>query len=298
MKAVKQILIISGKGGTGKTVISAALANIVSSKVMADCDVDAANLYLLLKPEIMESVPFYGEKKATVKEESCTGCGLCLPRCRFSAIAPTFEGKIKIDPIACEGCGVCAYICPVRAIEMGENIAGNLFVSHTAYGPFVHARLGAGRENSGKLVTEVRKKAKEIAEKEGLDYVIIDGPPGIGCPVVASLSGVDLALVVTEPTMSGIYDMDRVIQVARHFGLKTACVLNKFDLNPELSQEIEDWCRRHSVPVLARIPFEETVVKAVIQGVPITEFSDEVRSQVVAEIHKLWLKMGDVLRVS
>jgi MinD superfamily P-loop ATPase len=295
MKALKQILIISGKGGTGKTVISGALANIVSNKVMADCDVDAANLYLLLKPEIMESVPFYGEKKATVKEESCTGCGLCLPRCRFSAIAPTPEGKIKIDPIACEGCGVCAYICPVKAIEMEENIAGHLFVSRTAYGPFVHARLGAGEENSGKLVTEVRKKAREIAEKEGLDYVIIDGPPGIGCPVVASLSGVDLALVVTEPTMSGIYDMDRVIQTARHFGLKTACVLNKFDLNSELSQEIENWCRSNSVPVLARIPFEEKVVRAVIQGLPITEFSEARQSQAVAEIHKLWLKIADAL---
>jgi MinD superfamily P-loop ATPase len=295
MKALKQILIISGKGGTGKTVISAALAHIVSSKVMADCDVDAANLYLLLKPEIIESVPFYGEKKAAVKEESCTGCGLCLPRCRFSAIAPTSEGKIKIDPIACEGCGVCAHICPANAIEMEENIAGNLFVSRTAYGPFIHARLGAGEENSGKLVTVVRKKAKEIAEKEGLNYVIIDGPPGIGCPVIASLSGVDLALVVTEPTMSGIYDMDRVIQVARHFGLKTACVLNKFDLNPEVSQEIEDWCRRNPVPVLARIPFEETVVKAVIQGVPITEFSDAARSQAVAEIHQLWLKISAIL---
>jgi len=181
---------------------------------------------------------------------------------------------------------------------MEENIAGPLFVSRTAYGPFVHARLGAGEENSGKLVTEVRKKAREIAEKEGLDYVIIDGPPGIGCPVVASLSGVDLALVVTEPTMSGIYDMDRVIQTARHFGLKTACVLNKFDLNSELSQEIENWCRSNSVPVLARIPFEEKMVRAVIQGLPITEFPEARQSQAVAEIHKLWLKMGDVLRVS
>lgn len=298
MKLLKQILIISGKGGTGKTVISAALASIVSSKVMADCDVDAANLYLLLKPEIIENVPFYGEKKAVVRVESCTGCGLCLPHCRFSAIAPTSEGKIKIDHIACEGCGVCAHFCPAKAIEMKENIAGNLFVSRTAYGPFVHARLGAGEENSGKLVTEVRKKAKEIAEKEGLNYVIIDGPPGIGCPVVASLSGVDLALVVTEPTMSGIHDMERVIQVARHFGLKTACALNKFDINPELSHEIEQWCRLNSVPILARIPFEETVVKAVIQGIPITEFSDNGGSQVVAEIKQLWHKMGDVLRVS
>lgn len=295
MKAVKQVLIISGKGGTGKTVISAALANIVPRKVMADCDVDAANLHLLLKPEIIESIPFYGGKKARVKEESCTGCGLCISRCRFSAIAPALEGKIKIDSIACEGCGVCAYICPLKAIEMEENLSGHLFVSRTAYGPFVHARLVAGEENSGKLVTEARKKAREIAEKENLDYVIIDGPPGIGCPVVASLSGVDLALVVTEPTLSGIYDMERVIQTARHFGLKTACVLNKFDLNPELSQEIENWCRSNSVPVLARIPFEEKVVKAVIQGVPISEFSEARQSQAVAEIHKLWLKITEAL---
>jgi MinD superfamily P-loop ATPase len=292
---MKQIVIISGKGGTGKTVISAALAAVVKDKVMVDCDVDAANLYLLLHPEIQKEGLYSGGKKASVDTDRCTGCGSCNRVCRFSAIENSEDGKIRIDPISCEGCAVCSYICPVGAISMENNISGRWFISSTKYGPFVHARLGVGEENSGKLATEVRKKAREIAENNGLNYVIIDGPPGIGCQVIASLSAVDLALIVTEPSLSGIHDMERVIQLARHFGVKTACCLNKFDLNLKLSGEIEGWCSQNSVPVVGRIPFEETVVKTVVQGVPITEFSAQEESQAATEIKSMWLRLLNLI---
>jgi len=284
---MKQLVIISGKGGTGKTIISASFATLAQRKVIADCDVDAANLYLLLHPEVQEEHSFSGGKKARVYLEKCTGCGECLDLCRFSAISEE-DGKISIDPFSCEGCGVCSYICPTEAISMEMNVSGNWFVSQTKYGPFVHARLGIGEENSGKLVAEVRKKAKEIAESDGLDLIIIDGPPGIGCPVIASLSGTDIALVVTEPTLSGIHDMERVIQMAAHFGTKTACCINKFDLNLNLSNRIEDWCHKNSVPVVGKIPFDELVSQSLIQGIPLTEF---VVNSVTKEIIKMWQRI-------
>jgi MinD superfamily P-loop ATPase len=285
---MKQLVIISGKGGTGKTVISAALATLAQKKVLADCDVDAANLYLLLHPEIQEEHFFSGEKKATVNLDKCTGCGNCLEVCRFSAIDEKEDGKISIDPISCEGCGVCSHICPVEAILMESTISGKWFVSSTKYGPFVHARLGIGEENSGKLVTEVRKKAKNIAEGNALDFVIVDGPPGIGCPVIASLSGTDLALVVTEPTLSGIHDMERVIGVAAHFRTQAACCINKFDLNLRMTRQIEEWCGANSVPLVGKIPFEEAVTQSLVQGIPVTEFSE---NSVSEEIGKMWQRL-------
>lgn len=289
---MKQLVVISGKGGTGKTVISGALAALVQKKVLADCDVDAANLYLLLHPEVREEHSFSGGKKARVDLEKCTGCGNCLEVCRFLAISAREDGKIAVDPISCEGCGICSHICPVEAIQMEQNISGKWYVSSTKYGPFVHARLGIGEENSGKLVTEVRKKAKEIAEKDGLDFVIVDGPPGLGCPVIASLSGADLALIVTEPTLSGIHDMERVIRVARHFLTKVACCINKFDLNPRMTGEIEQWCRASSVPIVGKIPFEEAVVQSLVQGLIVTEFGENAASQ---EIKKMWPGLKSLL---
>jgi MinD superfamily P-loop ATPase len=289
---MKQLVIISGKGGTGKTIISASFAALAQKKVMADCDVDAANLYLLLHPEIQEEQSFSGGEKATVDLENCTGCGNCHDVCRFSAISVRENGRITIDPISCEGCGVCFYVCPTEAIKMETNISGKWFVSSTRYGPFVHARLGIGEENSGKLVTEVRNKAKEIAENDGLDLVIIDGPPGIGCPVIASLSGTDMALVVIEPTLSGIHDMERVIQMAHHFRTKTACCINKFDLNLRLSRQIEDWCGKNSVPVVGKIPYDEVVTKSLVQGIPLIEFS---RNSISDEIKKMWQRLIELL---
>ncbi len=193
---MKQIVVISGKGGTGKTVITASLAALARSKVMADCDVDAADLHLLLNPKIKEKHEFRSGKTAIIDKKLCQQCGKCIAACRFNAISEDFT----VDPVSCEGCGFCSHICPAEAIEMRENISGEWFISDTRFGPLVHARLGIAEENSGKLVTLVRQKAKESAENRGLDWVIIDGAPGIGCPVIASLSGVDCALVVTEPT--------------------------------------------------------------------------------------------------
>lgn len=289
---MKQLVIISGKGGTGKTIISASLATLAQKKVMADCDVDASDLYILLHPEIQEEHAFSGGKKAIVDLEKCTGCGNCHDVCRFSAISEIEDGRITIDPISCEGCGVCSYVCPTEAIKMEMNISGKWFVSDTKYGPFVHARLGIGEENSGKLVTEVRNKAKKIAENDGLYLVIIDGPPGIGCPVIASLSGTDIALVVTEPTLSGIHDMERVVKMADHFRTKTACCINKFDLNLRLSRQIEDWCDENSVPVVGKIPYDDVVPISVVQGIPLTQYEE---NSVAKEVRNIWRRLSKLL---
>jgi MinD superfamily P-loop ATPase len=289
---MKQLVIISGKGGTGKTIISACFAELAQKKVMADCDVDAANLYLLLRPEIQERHQFTAGMKARIEQENCTGCRQCLNICRFQAISENKEGEVIIDPISCEGCGVCSYICPEEAIKMENSISGEWFVSQTKYGPFVHAKLGIAEENSGKLVTEVRKKAKEIAEKEKLDFTIIDGPPGIGCPVIASLSGTDLALVVTEPSLSGIHDMERVIQMAQHFKTQTACCINKYDINLKNSHQIEDWCEKNSIALVGKIPFAEEVTKSMVQGIPLTEYTD---NSVSKEIRKMWQRLDKLI---
>jgi len=268
---MKQLVIISGKGGTGKTLLSACFAALVDNKIMADCDVDAANLYLLLHPENQETHSFFGLDKAKIDPEKCTGCGECVPVCRFDAISEVSEANFVVDRVSCEGCTVCSLICPTEAIRMEKTKAGEWYVSQTSYGLFVHAKLGIGEENSGKLVTEVKKNAKQLAEKNGNDLVILDGPPGTGCPVIASLSGADLALVVTEPTPSGIHDMKRVIQVAHHFGIKTACCINKYDLNISNTSQIQDWCDEQSIPLLGKIPYDESVTTSLMKGVPFVE---------------------------
>jgi len=285
---MKQIVIISGKGGTGKTIISASFASLAQGKVMVDCDVDAANLYLLLHPEIQDSHSFSAGMRARIIQDKCTRCGECIDACRFLAISEGQDAEITIDPLSCEGCSVCSHICPDEAVEMVKTISGEWFVSQTKYGPFVHARLGIGEENSGKLVTEVRKKAKEIAEKNSLDFVIIDGPPGIGCPVIASLSGTDMALIVTEPTLSGIHDMKRVAQTAHQFKILTACCINKYDINHENSAEIEDWCQNNSIPLFGKIPFDEEVTHSMVQLIPLPEYSNNAASK---EIKNIWEKI-------
>jgi MinD superfamily P-loop ATPase len=281
---VKQIVVISGKGGTGKTMLTASFASLSENKVMADCDVDAADLHLLLKPDIKEVNEFRSGKTAKIDKDLCQQCGECITVCRFGAIGEDFT----IDPISCEGCTICSYVCPAEAIRMEENVSGAWFISDTRYGPLVHARLGIAEENSGKLVSLVRKEAKRIADEAQNDYVIIDGPPGIGCPVIASLADVDLALIVTEPTLSGIHDMERIAQVSKHFGVSTKVVINKSDINLGNSEDIKRICDDKDIEVLAQLPFSQTVSQSIVKGVPLVEFCDE---QITEEIALLWKRI-------
>ena len=282
---MKQIVVISGKGGTGKTVMSACFAVLARNAVLADVDVDAANLHLLLAPDIRERHVFRSGRKALIDTGRCTGCGLCFPLCRFKALLPDAEGKAAVDLLSCEGCELCVHICPEKAIEMETRVSGEWYVSQTKYGPFVHARLGIAEENSGKLVTEVRKRAREIAAAEARDLVLMDGAPGIGCPVIASLTGTDLALIVTEPTPSGRHDMERIVDLARHFQIRTACCINKYDLNPEVSGEVESWCRDRAIPLVGRIPFDPAVPESVVRGVPLLEYT---LNSTAVEVEKMW----------
>jgi len=278
---MKQIVVISGKGGTGKTVITGAFAALAENKVMADCDVDAADLHLLLQPKIKNRYDFKSGSSASIDKKLCEKCGKCIAACRFDAVSEDFV----IDHIACEGCAFCSRICPAGAIKMEESLTGEWFISETRFGPMVHAKLGIAEENSGKLVSLVRKQAKELAEKRNYDWVIIDGAPGIGCPVIASLSGIDCAVVVTEPTLSGLHDASRVIEVAKHFNVPSKLVINKYDLNPDMSKKIEEHCVKNQVSLIGRVGFDKTVVEAMVEGKTIMEHKD---TPVKNEIRQIW----------
>jgi MinD superfamily P-loop ATPase len=284
---MKEIVVLSGKGGTGKTVIVASFAALAQDKVMADCDVDAADLHLLLQPSIKKTEEFWSGKTAFIDKKFCTGCGVCEEVCRFGAIK-----NFKVDPISCEGCGFCFHVCPEKTIRMKDNLAGSWFISDTRYGPLVHARLGIAQENSGKLVAIVRQNARRIAEEQGLSYIISDGPPGIGCPVISSLSGANMALLITEPTLSGMHDLDRVLGVCSHFGVPALVCINKYDLNEENTHQIEDFCRRQGVEVISRLPFDNVVTEALVQGLPVVEYA---KNGIAAELKTLWEKVSAVL---
>jgi len=277
---MKQIVVISGKGGTGKTVITGALSALAENKVLADCDVDAADLHLLLNPEIRERHVFKSGVTAFIDKNLCTHCGKCKEICRFSAISEDFT----VDPVSCEGCSFCKFACSVQAIEMRENTSGEWFISDTRFGPLVHAKLGVAEENSGKLVSLVRQRAKEIAVNRNADWVIIDGSPGIGCPVISSITGVDLALVITEPTLSGLHDAGRVIKVASHFNVRVKLIINKYDLNEDMTEKIEEYCLSNNIEVSGRIKFDENVVRAMIEGKTIMEYSDGETKENITEI--------------
>ncbi len=285
---MKQLLIISGKGGTGKTILTASFAVLAESKVMADCDVDAADLHLLLNPKIRENHEFKSGLTAVINKEICTNCGRCRQLCRFKAI----DEDINIDEVSCEGCALCSYACPVGAIRMREDISGRWFISDTDYGPMVHAKLGVAAENSGKLVTLVRDEAKKIAERDNKKYIIIDGPPGIGCPVIASLANIDLTLIVTEPTLSGISDLKRVALLSKKFKVSTKVIINKYDINLKNTQEIKNICRRMDIDILGQLPFSQEVPKSLTLARPLVAVSD---SKLAAEIKSLWERVEEEL---
>ena len=311
-KDMKELVVISGKGGTGKTSIVASFAAQAGRVVTSDCDVDAADLHLLLEPKIEKRSLFSGGKVATIIPNLCNGCGKCEELCRYDAVVKIdseaaakfkmFFGKearkgkhgsarhgrhalYTIDKITCEGCGVCAYFCPRDAISFEDEENGEWYVSSTRFGPMTHARLLPGAENSGKLVTIVRNEARRLAEESGIELVLIDGSPGIGCPVIASVSGADLAVVVTEPTMSGLHDLERIVELTHHFDIETAVVVNKYDINEDIAIDIEEFAKRNRIGMLGGIRYDEAVTRAQIEGATVVEFSNGSASR---DIRRIW----------
>jgi len=274
---MKQLVILSGKGGTGKTTVTAALAHLAAQEyhiVLADADVDAANLGLVLAPVTEETHDFTGGRVAVIDAEHCIACGRCAEVCRFDAVRP---GDVyRIDPLACEGCAACIYECPAGAISMQPQRAGQWFVAATRYGPLYHAHLFAGQENSGKLVTLVKQMARLRAFDDEADLLLVDGPPGIGCPVIAALSGADLALIVTEPTVSGAHDLERALGLAAHFAIPAAVLLNKSDLSPAQAEAIAAYCAVQDIPLVGRLPYDPAVTAALVHGKPVTTTSGPV----------------------
>lgn len=286
---IRELVVISGKGGTGKTSLTASFAVLAHSPVLADCDVDAADLHLILAPTVRERHEFRCGNQAVIRPVDCTRCGKCLEVCRFDAVAPNGEeGAYTVDPVACEGCGVCVRFCPAAAIDFPEAVQGEWMVSDTRCGPMVHAMLGIAAENSGKLVSTVRREALRIAEQEGRSLVIVDGPPGIGCPVIASLTGTSLALVVTEPTVSGEHDLERVLKLGRHFEIPAAVCVNKWDLNPAMTGRIEALAVRMGARIAGRIRYDRGVTIAQLQEKAVVETD----TPAADDIRRVWGSLG------
>jgi MinD superfamily P-loop ATPase len=277
---MKQLTVISGKGGTGKTSITAAFASLAKNAVFADCDVDAADLHLILKPDVKKTIGFHGLKIASIDKDSCTECKKCYDYCNFDAIAE----EINIIKESCEGCGVCEYVCPVDAIAMVDRDSGFSYISETRFGPMAHAMLKTAEEASGKLVIVVRSNAKTLAEEKKKELIIIDGPPGIGCPVIASISGVDLVLIVTEPTLSAIHDLERILSVAYHFKIPAVVCINKFDINLENTEKIENYCKSNNIEVVGKLPYDNIVTKAMIHEKTIVEYSKSDFSNMIIDM--------------
>jgi MinD superfamily P-loop ATPase len=283
-KPLVELAVISGKGGTGKTSLAASFAVLAHEAVLADCDVDAADLHLMLKPVLRRREAFQSGFEAVIHQERCAACGICMQVCRFDAVTMRRNGRdaYEIDETACEGCGVCEYRCPEAAIEMRQADSGELYVSDTRYGRFVHAALKPAAENSGKLVTWVRETARNLAQQDERQLVLIDGPPGIGCPVIASLTGVSRVLVVSEPTVSGLHDLDRVLSLARHFGVAASVCVNKWDLNPEMTERIEQAAQETGADTVGRVRYDTEFTRSQILGVPLIEHGGDAAEDVRA----------------
>ena len=286
---MKELVVISGKGGTGKTSLMAAFASLAENKVLCDADVDAADLHLLTDPDIKERHDFQGGSTAIINPNKCTQCGLCRDLCRWNAISEAF----KVDSIECEGCGVCVDFCPEEAIDFPIKTCGEWYVSNTRFGPMVHARLGIAEENSGKLVTIVRQEAKKLAEKNMLDLLITDGPPGVGCPVIASVGGASAVLIVAEPTVSGLHDMERVAQLAAHFKVPGMVCVNKFDLNFDQTEAIENLAKENKMTVVGRVPFDRVFTESMVKGQTVLEY--EGNSKIRSSITEIWLNIRNQL---
>ena len=291
-RQLREIVVISGKGGTGKTSVAASFAALAKNAVLADCDVDAADLHLILKPNIMETHEFYNGREAVIRRVDCARCGTCMDTCRFGAvkIEKLGNGEISysIDPVSCEGCGVCVRFCPAGAIDFPERRCGEWMISETRFGPMVHAKLGIAAENSGKLVSTVRREARGIAEKRGASLIIVDGPPGIGCPVIASITGASQALVVTEPTVSGEHDLARALELVKHFGIPAFVCVNKWDINPETAGRIEKKAVKFGAKIAGRIRYDRSVTTAQLAE----KSAVEAEAPSAEDIKNIWLRMG------
>ncbi|WP_458778473.1 ATP-binding protein [Desulforhopalus sp. 52FAK] len=282
---MKELVIVSGKGGTGKTSVTAAFAALAENSVLCDADVDAADLHLLMAPVVRKTTAFMGGSLASIRENDCVECGRCLELCKFGAVSSDF----KIDPLSCEGCGVCVDLCPEGAIDFPVQQCGEWYQSDTRFGPMVHARLGIAEENSGKLVSLVRQEARKLAELKECEMIVTDGPPGIGCPVIAAIGGATALVIVVEPTVSGLHDMQRVAELAVHFRVPGLVVVNKFDLNPDMTEEIERFATEHNMQLVGRVPFDPIFVKAMIQGKSVLEYAPE--SEAAIALLDVWRRI-------
>jgi MinD superfamily P-loop ATPase len=283
---LKEIVVISGKGGTGKTSITASFASLAKNAILADCDVDAPDLHIIMTPKILDQRPFHGSELAIIDPDICTSCGACVEACRFEAISD----DIEVDEYRCEGCGVCALVCPSNAVKFEIKRSGTVFVSDTRFGPMVHAKLDPGEEVSGKLVSEVKKEVRDLAQKKGREIILIDGPPGVGCSVIATISGADFIVVVTEPTISAIADMKRALDLADHFNIPSALCINKAGINPAKTQEIRDYCDSRGLQLLATLPYDHIITRAMLESKSVIELGE---SEMGSLIEDCWEKIQD-----
>lgn len=291
-----ELVVLSGKGGTGKTSLAASFAHLAAEGeipirvVIVDADVDASNLELVLEPVLSEQRDFEGGKVAVIDRDRCTGCMECIEVCRFDAIFPSPDSPdlVIVDPISCEGCAACMHICPEKAIHMEQEIAGSLYHSESRYGPLFHAALHPMQDNSGKLVMAVREMARAHVSGNGYDLILVDGPPGIGCPVISAVTGADSALIVTEPGAAGVHDLKRILEMTVHFGIPTVVCINKADIHPEGTDEIEAHCLERDIEVVGKIPFDDSVTRAMVEGLPVTASGN---GPAAREIRRLWKRL-------